>query len=207
MAASPTSSRGHAWRPPRAQGFTYLSVVLMMAVLGVAAVATLKVGAVMERRAAEQELLAIGNEFRDAFISYANATPPGKPRSPPSLEALLRDPRFPNLRRHLRRVYVDPLTGESDWGLVPAVPGPGVMGVYSLAAGQPIKIGNFELRNQDFEGKASYAEWKFMAPTEVISPPVGGAGAAPGAANPAAPGKSGTSTFNGSGSGNVIKRF
>lgn len=162
-------------------GFTYVGVVLMMAVMSVAAVATLKLGAVMQRRAAEQELMAIGNEFRDAFISYANATPPGKPRTPPNLDALLKDGRFPTLRRHLRRVYVDPLTGEAAWGVIQAVPGPGIMGVYSLASGRPIKIGNFEVKYQDFEGKTSYAEWKFMAPTEVVSPAVGLAGVAAGA--------------------------
>lgn len=184
-------------------GFTYLGVVLMMAVMSVAAVATLRLGAVMQRRAAEQELLAIGNEFRDAFISYANATPPGKPRTPPSLDALLKDGRFPNLRRHLRRVYVDPLTGEAAWGLIQAVPGPGIMGVYSLATGRPIKIGNFDVKFQDFEGKTSYAEWKFMAPTDVISPAVGLAGVAAGLT-------AGTGTADAAApkaQGSVVKKF
>lgn len=159
-----------------ARGFTYLGVVLMMAVLGLAAVATLLLGAIAERRVAEEELLAIGSEFRDAFISYANATPPGQPRTPPSLQALIKDPRYPTLRRHLRRLYVDPLSGEEAWGTIQAVPGPGIMGVYSMAGGKPIKIGNFDLRFQDFEGKTSYSDWKFMAPLEVITP----AGKAPG---------------------------
>jgi len=133
-------------------------------------VATVRLGAVIERRAAEEELLAVGTDFREAFISYANATPPGLPRTPPSLQALLKDPRFPEPRRHLRRIYPDPLTGDDLWATIAAIPGPGIMGVYSAAPGKPIKIGNFDLRFRDFEGKTSYAEWKFMAPVDVITP-------------------------------------
>lgn len=154
----------------RVAGFTYVGVVLMMAVLGLAAAATVRLGAIVERRAAEEELLAIGNEFRNAFISYAIATPPGLPRTPSSLQALLKDPRFPEPRRHLRRIYPDPLTGDDAWATVAAIPGPGIMGVYSTAGGKPIKIGNFDLRFQDFDGKTSYTDWKFMAPPEVITP-------------------------------------
>jgi type II secretory pathway pseudopilin PulG len=178
----------------RARGFGYIGLILMVAVIGIAAAATLQLGAVAQRRAAEEELLAIGSEFRDAFISYANATPAGQPRTPPSLQALLKDARYPTARRHLRKLYVDPLTGEDAWGTIPAVPGPGVMGVYSLSSGKPIKIGNFDLRFQDFEGKTAYRDWKFMPPQEVIAPVVkgvggvagvGGAVAAGGAAAPA----------------------
>ncbi|MDW3682865.1 type II secretion system protein [Cupriavidus sp. CV2] len=185
----------------RARGFGYIGLVLMVAVIGVAAAATLRLGAVAQRRAAEEELLAIGTEFRDAFISYANATPPGQPRTPPSLQALLKDPRYPTPRRHLRKLYVDPLTGEDGWGTIQAVPGPGIMGVYSMSNGKPIKIGNFDLRFQDFEGKTTYREWKFMPPQEMIAPVVkgvggvggvggtvgaGGAAASPGAVAPGA---------------------
>lgn len=178
---------------PGAAGFTYIGVVLMTAVMGLAALATVKVGSVVERRAAEEELLAIGTEFREAFISYANATPPGLPRTPPSLQALLKDPRFPEPRRHLRQIYPDPLTGEDVWGTVAAIPGPGIMGVYSNAPGKPIKIGNFDLRFQDFQGKTSYAEWRFGAPAEVITPAVSTV-AAPGTQPPpAAPARPGVS--------------
>jgi type II secretory pathway pseudopilin PulG len=161
--------------PPilRERGFTYIGVLIMVAVIGVAASATLLLGSVMQRRAAEEELLMIGDEFRDAFVSYANATPPGRQRTPPSLQELLKDPRFPTIRRHLRRIYVDPISGKEEWGTVPALPGPGIMGVYSLADGKPIKIGNFDPRFQDFEGKTSYSEWKFMPPPEAIVPTPG----------------------------------
>lgn len=169
----------------RCAGLTYLGLILMVAVIAIASVATLQLGAIAQRRAAEEELLAIGAEFREALISYANATPPGQPRSPPGLQALLKDPRFPTVRRHLRKLYVDPLTGADEWGAIPAVPGPGIMGVYSTASGKPVKVGNFDQQFQGFEGKTSYRDWQFVAPPEAIVPAgSGAAGAAPGTIRP-----------------------
>jgi hypothetical protein len=64
--------------------------------------------------------------------------------------------------RHLRKPYIDPMTGEANWGLVEAPGGGGVMGVYSRSEQKPIKSGNFSVRNQGFEEVASYADWKFV---------------------------------------------
>lgn len=158
------------------QGFTYIGTLVLVAILSVTAAATVRLGAVVQRRAAEQELLEIGDEFRNAFISYANSTPLGMPRTPPSLQELLKDPRYPTPQRHLRKIYVDPISGQQTWGTVPAVPGPGIVGVYSMAEGKPIKIGNFDLPFDGFAGKASYHDWVFMPPPEAIvtlTPPRG----------------------------------
>ncbi len=133
----------------------------MVAIIGIATTATLQAGSALQRRAAEEELLAIGFEFQQALTSYANATPPGKKRAPESLQDLLKDPRYPNIRRHLRKVYPDPMTGNEQWGIVPAADGGGVAGVYSLSEKAPIKIGNFDPAFAGFEGKSSYREWKF----------------------------------------------
>jgi type II secretory pathway pseudopilin PulG len=151
-----------------AGGFTYVGTLIMVGILSITAAATLRLGALAQRRAAEQELLEIGDEFRNAFISYANATPAGMPRTPPSLQELLKDPRYPTPRRHLRKMYVDPISGQETWGTVPAVPGPGIVGVYSMAEGKPIKIGNFDLPYEGFEGKTSYRDWVFSPPPEAI---------------------------------------
>jgi type II secretory pathway pseudopilin PulG len=172
--------------PPSAsqQGFTYVGALILVGILSVTAAATVRLGAVMQRRAAEQALMEIGDEFRDAFISYADATPSGMPRTPLSLQELLLDPRYPTPRRHLRKLYVDPISGRADWGTVPAVPGPGIVGVFSLAEGKPIKIGNFDVRFEEFQGKAFYRDWVFMPPPEAIvtrtgPPPRGSAAGAP----------------------------
>jgi type II secretory pathway pseudopilin PulG len=142
-----------------ARGFTYIGLLIMVAVIGVAATATLQLGSVLQRRAAEDELLAIGAEFRAALISYANATPVGQKRMPDAIDDLLRDDRFPTPRRHLRKRYVDPLTGNDDWGTLRATDGGGIAGIYSLSTAKPLKIGNFAPPFQAFEGTTSYQRW------------------------------------------------
>jgi type II secretory pathway pseudopilin PulG len=163
-------------------GFTLLGVVLLVAILAVAAASTLSVGIALQQRAAEQELLFVGLEYQRAFRSYYE-TAVSTPRYPLKLEDLLRDPRFPGVRRHLRRLYADPLTGKSEWGLIQA-PGGGIMGVYSLARGTPIKVDLFDAQLLGFEGKTSYAQWRFAyAPPGFDipngQPQAGGAGIAP----------------------------
>lgn len=148
----------------RQQGFTYLSLIILVAIIGLVAAAGLKMGALLQRRAAEQELLDIGAAFGDALASYARATPAGQPQQPASLKDLLKDPRFPGVRRHLRKLYVDPITGRAEWGLMYlAGGGGGVVGVYSLSDARPIKVGNFEPRFQQFAGMVRFSDWKFIA--------------------------------------------
>ena len=101
-----------------ARGFTYLGLLILLAVLGLVGAAGLKMGTLMQRAAAEEELLEIGAQFQDALRSYAAATPPGQKTQPATLHDLLRDPRFPSPRRHLRKIFVDPVTGSAEWGII-----------------------------------------------------------------------------------------
>ena len=151
-------------------GFTYLGLLIILAVIGVAAAGTLQLGAVMQRRAAEEQLLDIGAEFRAALEGYAQASPAGAGAAPRTLLDLVRDPRYPNPRRYLRKVYADPLTGSPQWGLLRTPDGNGILGVYSLAPGHPIKIANFQRPFQGFDDKTSYAQWIF-APAQVAPVP------------------------------------
>lgn len=143
-------------------------------------------GSLLQRQAAEQELLDIGAQFSDALYSYAAATPPGQPQQPPTLAALLRDPRFPQVRRHLRKLFVDPVTGRAEWGLLYQPGSQGIIGVHSLSQAAPLKVGNFEARYAGFEGKAHLSEWQFMLPAQPAPP--SSAAQAPGSDDaPAAP--------------------
>ena len=141
-------------------GFTYVGLLLALALMAGAAATTLDFGATMQRKAAEEELLFVGEQYRRAIRSYHDAAI-SVPRYPKSLEDLLKDPRFPGTRRHLRQLYADPITQKSDWGTVPA-PGGGIMGVYSLSNDAPIKVEGFEYEQRDFNGKAEYGDWKFV---------------------------------------------
>lgn len=144
-------------------GFTYVGLVIFVAILGLVGAATLKVDSLLRRVAAEQELLEIGAEYSEALRSYAAATPRGYPAAPPSMQELLKDPRFPGTRRHLRKIHVDPVTGKEEWGFVYQGDKVGVLAVYSLSQAQPLKQANFDARFQNFENKQHLSEWKFTA--------------------------------------------
>jgi type II secretory pathway pseudopilin PulG len=155
-------------RPSRRQGgFTYLGLIILVTVIGMVGAATLKIGALMQRAQAEEELLDIGAAFSAALQSYAAATPAGQPLQPPSLQELLKDPRTPALRRHLRKIFVDPVTGSTEWGIMYVTDRLGVVAVYSLSPARPLKIGNFDARFTGFEGKLHLSDWKFTAGANV----------------------------------------
>lgn len=158
-------------RAHRQRGFTYLGLIILVAILGLVGAAGLKMGSLLQRQAAEQELLDIGAQFSDALYSYAAATPPGQPQQPPNLAALLRDPRFPQVRRHLRKLYADPITGRAEWGLLYQPGSNGIIGVHSLSPAAALKVGNFEARFAGFDGKARLSEWHFMVDASVSSVP------------------------------------
>ena len=147
--------------PPRKQaGFSYIVLLIMIAIIGVMSAGMLSAGSVMQRRSAEDELLFIGKQFQIALRSYSEATPMGSQPYPAKLTDLLKDPRFPMPRRHLRKLYADPLTGSTDWGLINA-PGGGIFGVYSRSDDTPIRISGFEEQFAHFEGATRYSEWVF----------------------------------------------
>jgi type II secretory pathway pseudopilin PulG len=144
----------------RQGGFTYAALLLAVAVIGIGLATAGQSWSTAAQREREAELLFIGGEFRDAIRAYYFASP-GAQRYPRRLDELLEDERFPSVRRHLRRVYRDPMTGKRDWVLIEA-PGGGIMGVHSRSRGGALKTANFSDANRDLEGKASYADWKFV---------------------------------------------
>ncbi|OFA03379.1 type II secretion system pseudopilin PulG [Duganella sp. HH101] len=186
-------------RHGRSGGFTYLSLIILLAIIGLVTASALKLGSVIQRSRAENELLDIGAAFSDALKSYADATPAGQPPQPPSLKELLKDPRFPGTRRHLRKIFVDPITGKAEWGIQYLGEKVGVLAVYSLSDAKPVKIGNFPSRYTGFEGKSHISDWKFSmalagaAPSEMTGPaprvtaPVAGLQPAAPPPTPAAP--------------------
>jgi type II secretory pathway pseudopilin PulG len=167
----------------REGGFTYLGLIVLVTILGLVGAATLKIDALLRRAEAERELLETGAAFADALRSYAEATPRGQPPQPPSLRELLKDPRVPGVRRHLRKVFVDPMTGRAEWGIVWRDPGNGVgvVAVYSLSPARPFKQAGFDARFQNLEGRERISDWKFAAsgqgivqpqPNPNLSPPI-----------------------------------
>ncbi len=112
------------------------------------------------QREKEKELLFVGDQFQSAIAQYYEGSPGGVKKFPASLEDLLEDRRYPTAKRHLRKIYRDPMTGEAQWGLIESPMG-GIMGVHSLSALEPRKIAGFRTRNEEFAGATSYTDWKF----------------------------------------------
>jgi type II secretory pathway pseudopilin PulG len=156
-------------------GFTYLTLLFMVAILAGGAALAGEVWETSAKREKEAELLHVGNEYRKAIERYYLS---GVRQYPKNLADLLKDPRQPGTVRHLRRLYPDPITGKDEWGLVKSADG-GFAGVYSLSEAAPLKSAGFAVRDAAFEGKAKYADWQFVyAPAQ------------PAAAKPATPGSS-----------------
>jgi type II secretory pathway pseudopilin PulG len=163
-------------------------MLIAVAVTGAGLAATGELWSQSRQREREQELLFAGNQFRQAIERYYQRTPGAVKRYPAKLEDLLLDRRYPTVQRYLRRIYLDPMTGKRDWGLVEA-PGGGIMGVHSLSGKTPIKISGFLARDRQFEGAASYRDWKFVydpLPAPGAQPP---RAAAPAPPAPAVPGR------------------
>lgn len=144
-------------------GFSYISLLILLALMSITTAAAIHLGVVLQRRSAEFELLEIGREYRNAFLSYAVATPVGASRYPRSLEDLLLDPRHTEKKRHLRKIYIDPINNDNLWGVMKSPDGAGIIGVHSLSTEQPIKLGNFDDEFIHFTNKHSYREWVFSA--------------------------------------------
>jgi type II secretory pathway pseudopilin PulG len=155
----------------RAQrGFTYIAMLLAVALIGLGLAATGEVWSVSNRRDKERELISIGHEFREAIGQYYRQTPGGASRYPAALEDLLQDRRYPGMKRHLRKMYRDPMTGKAEWGLVMAPEG-GIQGVYSLSKEAPIKRSSFSGMDFEFENAPSYANWRFIYSPQLANLP------------------------------------
>lgn len=142
----------------------YMALLLSIALIGGLSAVGLKVMHTMQLRSAEAELLAIGVEFRNALQSYAEATPNGLPNTPASFAELLRDPRSPGVKRHLRRIYHDPLTGKAEWGVVLG-PDQRIAGIHSLSNTATFKRENFPDELASLSGLERHTEWIFSLST------------------------------------------
>jgi hypothetical protein len=135
---------------------TYLAVLFFVAASGAMLAAAAVIWSHERQRQKEEELIWIGNQFRQAIALYYYRTPGTLKRYPEKLEDLLEDRRYLTTQRYLRKIYRDPVSGEATWGIV-AAPSGGVMGVYSLSGAAPIKQNYVEPLLQ---GK-TYQDWKF----------------------------------------------
>jgi len=157
--------------PRRAAGFTYLSILFIVAIMGAGLALVGEVWHTAAMRDKEAELLYVGHQYRKAIERYYLS---GPRQYPPELELLLRDVRKPGVERYLRKLYPDPVTGK-DWVLVRA-PGGGIAGVRSASGDKPLKSANFSQRDAGFAGAEKYSDWAFVftppsTPAPAAKPP------------------------------------
>src|ERR671923_36989 len=89
------------------KGFTYLTVLFVLAMMSGGLALIGEVWQTANVREKEAELLHIGNEYRKAIERYYVA---GNSRQyPKNISDLVKDPRQPGTVRHLRRIYPDPI--------------------------------------------------------------------------------------------------
>ena len=147
--------------PRRQRGFTYVALLLAIALHGAVLTLASSVWHTAQKRERERELLFIGGQFRDAIRAYAQGGPGTAGQLPRTLDDLLLDPRFPGTKRHLRRIFVDPMTWKTEWGLVKTPDGNAILGVYSLSQEAPLRKAHFGPAERGFERAATYSDWKF----------------------------------------------
>jgi hypothetical protein len=141
------------------KGFTYIGLLIFIAVTGIGLSVTGMSWQYQIRAEKEKQLLFVGEEFRNAINSYYASTPGPAKVYPATLNDLLLDKRMPNIKRHLRKIYLDPITGKADWGLV--IQQGCIVGIYSRSGLPPYKQKGFNLIEAEFAGAKSYQEWVF----------------------------------------------
>ena len=155
--ATPRLSR---WR--NRSGFSYLGVLILVAVMSISLVGTGRYWSTIVKRELEAELLYRGNRIREAIASYYNNPPGGQNKTyPRKFSDLLKDPRYPGVKRHLRKWYTDPMNREKDWVYIMDA-SQRLKGVHSAHEGTPLKTGNFPKDYSEFEQAQTYADWTFV---------------------------------------------
>jgi type II secretory pathway pseudopilin PulG len=139
-------------------GFTYLGLLIAITIMGLMLTMVSRVWSTTEQRERETQLLFAGHAYRMAIASYFARGH----KFPATLQDLLMDERFPVPTHHLRRLYPDPITGASDWTLIPTPSGTGIMGVASSSQRAPIKRQGFEPIDDAFKDSDCYCSWQFI---------------------------------------------
>jgi len=152
-------------RPRRAAqgGYTFLAVLVLVALVGLGLAQAGPSWGERIRREREQALLRTGALYARAIAEYRDESPGTLKAYPESLDALLADPRFIGLHRHLRRLYPDPIAPDRPWGLVRDIDGR-LIGVYSQSDETPLAQGDQRLGALSLAPARRYSDWKFIAP-------------------------------------------
>jgi len=137
-----------------------LLVLLAVVVLGLGLGIAGSSWSTIVQRSKEQELFWRGDQIRKGIESFYSVKHGGAAGLfPNSLDDLVKDPRSANAIRHLRKVYLDPITGEY---FVLIKEGGRIKGVKSASIKTPFRQEGFPEEYSAFEGASSYDQWEFV---------------------------------------------
>jgi type II secretory pathway pseudopilin PulG len=157
---------GNLKKSQKQEGFTYITVLIMVIIMGIMLGAIGTSWRTILKREREEELLFRGQQIRDAIARWYKPRGGQQVATPlRDLKDLLHDPRTPATVRYLRRLYTDPMTND-DWEIIND-PQRGIVGVASKSQEEPLKIDGFPDELQTFVGKKHYSEWKFVYGSQV----------------------------------------
>lgn len=142
------------------RGFTYVGLLFAIVVLGLALSTAGTVWSAAAQREREAQLLWVGEQYIRAIEGYYLHAPTGNRHYPHSLEDLVEDNRGPVTRRHLRKLYPDPMTGQLDWKLEQLADG-GIVGLRSRSTKQPFRRVGTGPAMIDFAQTDCYCDWVF----------------------------------------------
>src|SRR5580765_5432642 len=162
---SPTASVAmiisHRKRVINERGVTYLMLMFVIVLIGIATTTAAKQWKVIVQRELEADLLAKGIEIQNALALYSATIKAGRVMPgevyPQTLADLTRLP-----KPFLRKVYLDPM-GHGEWEYLRAPTG-GIMGVRSKSLAKPFRQREFPPAVRHFEGRTSYRDWIFQHP-------------------------------------------
>lgn len=160
------------------RGYTYLMLLFAIAAFGLLLAGVGESWQRLAQREQEADLLFIGRQYRQALTAYyesgalltaspgANVAPKVFPAK---LEELLDDRRFQPPKRHLRRLWMDPIT-HGEFARIEA--SGRIVGVYSRSTLAPLRKHGFSSQEDDegFKTAASYADWRFIGAVGSIMP-------------------------------------
>ena len=141
-------------------GFTYIGVLMVIAISGIGLAGVGIIWHQDVQREREKQLLFVGEEFRKAIGSYYTSSPSAIKQFPKTLNDLVLDNRFPAIKRHLRKLYTDPVTRDKAWELI--FQEGGIVGVYSESKLKPLKKHGFLPQYEAFSDAEAYCDWKFI---------------------------------------------
>ena len=142
------------------QGLAYLVVLFIAVALGLASTITYENYSTLAKREREAQWLFVGQQYQQAIASYYHQSPNGLKSLPTKLDDLVKDSRFVSVKRHLRQLYIDPIT-QASWQLL-LNDNQQIIGVVSASKEPILQSAKIAQMLPNAENVATYAELKFV---------------------------------------------